>query len=414
LDPRTHCGKGFDPRVYVAQLLFTFATGGGSLADAERLDEDGALKALLGIEKFPDQSALGQWLRNIGTEGVAALRQLNREFVAHILERADPGRHQHCGKTECFFDDTQIEVTGKKFEGAKLNYQGDLSLSWQTLFVGPLLVDSQLGSPPINKESPSSDQAGADVSAALPELLRINESLWNKQEAYLYADSASSAGKYLECVAESFGAWSISYNKWTGPLERGCENLPETAWSALQTQRWRDGAAHECQYAWLRHQPEGCQKPQLFAAVRHRQSGDLFWRYAFVTCQEQDGCPEQVFERHRLKGDRERLLSELLSDLDLHHPPCQNLDANRAFYTLATLCYNAFVALRLIHLPVEDQPKRIRTLIRHLLLIPVEIKRHARKITAAMFIPSGWIEWWKGFLSEFLPRCRLMGRQAGG
>ena len=73
------------------------------------------------------------------------------------------------------------------------------------------------------------------------------------------------------------------------------------------------------------------------------------------------------------------MLSELLSDLDLHHPPCANLNANRSFYTLAVLAWNLLQALKLLHLPREEAPKRMRTLLRHLLLIPVELKRHARQ-----------------------------------
>jgi hypothetical protein len=44
-----------------------------------------------------------------------------------------------------------------------------------------------------------------------------------------------------------------------------------------------------------------------------------------------------VVVRHRLKGDKEPVLSERLSDLDLHHPPRAKLNANRSFYTLAVL-----------------------------------------------------------------------------
>jgi hypothetical protein len=36
------------------------------------------------------------------------------------------------------------------------------------------------------------------------------------------------------------------------------------------------------------------------------------------------------------------------------------------------LACNALMALKLIHLPESDQPKRVRTLIRHWLLAPVE------------------------------------------
>ncbi len=60
LDPRTDRSKGFDTKVYVAAFLFAFTSGGVAIADGERLDEDESLKRLLGVEKIPDQSALGE------------------------------------------------------------------------------------------------------------------------------------------------------------------------------------------------------------------------------------------------------------------------------------------------------------------------------------------------------------------
>ena len=75
--------------------------------------------------------------------------------------------------------------------------------------------------------------------------------------------------------------------------------------------------------------------------------------------------------------------------------------------------WNILQAIKVIYLPVEHQPKRIRTLLHHLLLIPVEIKRHARGMKAVFFAPAGWLEWWKGFLRDLLPRCRQIGALAG-
>jgi hypothetical protein len=136
LDPRTHQGKGFDPLIYVTQALHSFTSGGVSLADVERLNEDEPLKALLGVEKLPDQTAAGEWLRDIGQPGWQALRWISRDFVQWALGRAAPARYQHLGRTECFFDDTQIEVSGSSFEGAAMNYEGNRALSWQVLLVG--------------------------------------------------------------------------------------------------------------------------------------------------------------------------------------------------------------------------------------------------------------------------------------
>jgi hypothetical protein len=52
-----------------------------------------------------------------------------------------------------------------------MNYEGNLALSWQTLWVGPLLADSVLGPTSQTKESPTSQAAGNDVSGCLPQLL---------------------------------------------------------------------------------------------------------------------------------------------------------------------------------------------------------------------------------------------------
>lgn len=395
LDPRTDKHKGYDPEVYVAGIIFAMTSGGCTLSEVENLNKDEALKAFLGIKKFPDESSIGEWLRHVGNEGSEAVRSIVRDFVEWSLSQADPGRYRQNGQVESFFDDTQIEVSGKNFEGAKINYEGELALGWQTLWVGPFLVDGVLG-------------CEGDVSSQLPCLLKGNRHLWKKEDAYLYADSGSSAGVYLDAISEGFGQWSVSYNKWTEPLERQAEKFAEGYWSGVVERRGRKGELLQEQYAWLMHQPDGRKEPVQYAVARYRGEGDLFWRYSFIASHRQDGSAQAVFERHRLKGDFERRFSEVLSDLDLHHPPCANLGANRVYYALATLAYNILQALKLIWMPVDQQSYRVRTLIHRLLLIPVEIKRHARQIAACFYLPFHEALWWRGFVEMLLPRCRVL------
>jgi hypothetical protein len=64
------------------------------------------------------------------------------------------------------------------------------------------------------------------------------------------------------------------------------------------------------------------------------------------------------------------------------------LEANRSFYTLAVLAWNVLQALKLLHLPETEAPKRMRTLLPHLLLFPVELKRHARSLKACLYEPA--------------------------
>jgi hypothetical protein len=393
LDPRKRQGAGFSPAAIVAQILFSLTSGGAGLADAERVGKDKVLMDLLGLQAGADQSTLGEWLRAQSKESVLALHRINAEFVDWAAKEARPQRWLHGGEVELFFDDTEIEVSGKNFEAARRNYEGNLALSWQTLWLGPWLLDGIL------------DGAG-DVSEHLPILLQEHRHRWENRPNYFYADSGSSAGKYLNRIEEAgLARWSVSYNKWTSVLDRLAAELPDSQWSLPDP-----ADPLKEQFAWIKHQPGECRNPQRFAAVRWKKDGDLMWRYAYVVCQcPQETAPQALFERHQLKGAKEQGFSEVLSGLDLHRPPCSSLIANQAFYAIAALAYNVLVALKMLDMPDEAQNWRIRTTIRHLLTVPVTFSAHARYEVARICVPAGWMRWWRLFVDQWVPK-RKSGR----
>ena len=393
LDPRKRTGSGFTPAANIAQLIFTLTSGGGSLADAERVGQDRVLMDLLGLEKGADQTTLGEWLRAQTKEGVLALHRINAELVDWSRQQAKPGRWLHAGEIEVFFDDTEIEVEGHNFEGARINYEGQRALSWQTLWYGPWLLDGIL-------------DGAADVSEHLAVLLDEHQPRWQGRPSYLYADSGSSAGKFLNRIeGGQFRRWSVSCNKWTDKLDRLAAELPENQWSSPLPAR-----PLQEQYTWVKHQPGECAQVQRFATVRWKNEGDLMWRYAYVVCQaDAKDTPPAVFERHHLKGAKEQGFSEVLSGLDLHHPPCSALIANQAFYAIAMLAYNILMSLKVLDLPDEAQSWRIQSIIRHLLTVPVSVSRHARYEVAQICVPAGWLRWWRLFVGQWLPK-RKPGR----
>lgn len=147
IDHRVRTSHGYSPELNVAQLLYCFCSGGASLADAERLNDEPLVRQLARVERFADQTQLGQWLRQQSPASVAAFWGLIAEFVQWVIARADAARWTYAGRAEVFFDDTQIEVFGPSFQGARINYNGDRALSLQTLWFGPFLLEGQLGSP---------------------------------------------------------------------------------------------------------------------------------------------------------------------------------------------------------------------------------------------------------------------------
>ena len=388
LDPRRDKSRGYSPEVIIAQLIYALCEGGGCLSDSESLNDDPIARELFGVKKFADQSQVGEWLRAQSDDALAALAALVREFVVWVQKHADPARMLVGGRTELFFDDTQIEVSSDKFEGAARNYNGDIALSWQCLWAGPLLAESHLG-------------PGGDVSEKLPAMLDAARPLWDGKPAHFWADSGSSAGVYLNKLNAEKITYSISYNKWTSPLERTAATLPESAWSAPATAPQSPRADER--HAFLTHQPEGCERPQTFAITRWRRTGEMFDSFGFIACDAAQTNPTQLVQKHRLKGEKERHFSEVLTGLDLHRPPCHSLTANRAYYQIAALAYNLIIAVRLLDLGDEQQAWRLRTMMKKLIFMPGRLARRARQMILKIQVPGAWLTWWQRWQQRAWP-----------
>jgi len=391
LDPRTRTTHGYSPELIVAQLLYCFCSGGASLADAERLNDEPLVRQLARVARFADQTQLGEWLRKQSDTSIAAVWKLIGEFVRWVVARAEAARWTYAGRAEVFFDDTQIEVHGPTFQGAKMNYNGDRALSWQTLWFGPFLVEGELGSP-------------GDVSGALPTMLARQKDLWAERGSDFLADSGSSSAEYLQAIDQAgFTHWSVSYNKWTSVPERTAAALPENLWPAAAQTTWRDGTTVTEQHAGIRHTPAQSEFTFPLAVARWKKEGEMFWRYAFVAHENRRTDAAAIMARHRLKGGKEQLFKEVLRGLDLHHPPCESLIANRMFYALGALAYNLMKAVQLLCLPEECQSWTVPTLLRQMVRLPATLVRHARRLVARVEVAASWLDWWRQWEARWWP-----------
>lgn len=416
LDHRTDKSRGFSPEVIVAQIVLSFCTGGINIEDAGRLAGDSALGQLVGLPRMADASTINLWLNRQTREGSDALWKIIREFLQWVIARAPKERLLHKGKLDNFFDDTQIEVDGHHFENTAKNYEGDISYSWQTFWTGPFIAAARM------------DKGSVEPSAHLAFLLDDAKPIWEpfakKGDAHFYADSGSSAGKYLNKIDQRGWGWTVSYNKWTGPLDKLAEATPDNQWSGAVNAIDRKGEAIIEQHTWLRHQPgEECERGQDFTCVRYRAAdgSELLWRYAYIACGQPGGRaapthrPEEarkVFPLHHHKGELEHGFTNLLSDLDLHHPPCSRFAANEMWYTLGALAHNLLRAVQILHMEPDQQAHRLRQVIRWWMTVPVKLSRHAHRTCARYFVPKASLTWWRVMLEKIWPR-RARGRPAG-
>ena len=97
LDPLKDRRRGFTPEAIAAQLIVRLCRHGGNLADAERLQTGKGLKRAQGVMRLADQTRLGEWLRGLGPEGMAALRRVQRSLVSKALALCPaPAVHNGC------------------------------------------------------------------------------------------------------------------------------------------------------------------------------------------------------------------------------------------------------------------------------------------------------------------------------
>jgi hypothetical protein len=181
---------------------------------------------------------------------------------------------------------------------------------------------------------------------------------------------------------------------------------------AAQTATWRDGATITEQHCRIRHTPEGSAQTFTFATGRFQRADELFWNYRFLACDETRPDAAAVFARHRLKGEKEQLFKEVLRGLDLHHPPCAELNANRMFYALAALACNLMVAVKRLCLPEECQGWQVKTLLRQVVRLPAALVTHARRWVVRGEVPAAWLVWWKQWEQRWWP-APIAGRPAG-
>lgn len=263
-------------------------------------------------------------------------------------------------------DGTGIEVSGEYFEGAGKLYDGSLGYWLHAAFVGGLWVTQQL------------QQGGGHPANGVKELLHETAAMLGQgYPVWARFDNAYYRKEVVQFCTEHGWDYSISVTSDTykRPLRELMEDFLESDWEAIN----EDGSEHA---AFLYHRPGGWKQEQTYVVVRTMQEDKqklLFPRYTFILVSRNDIGLAELVKRHRGKQGQENALKGPLIHLDLHHPPCGQFNANRAFYTAGQIAQVLLVALQMKLLPKEARSHGIRTIIRDLIRVAGKLVYHARK-----------------------------------
>jgi hypothetical protein len=385
----------------------------------EALREDGALLALLGMDEAPEEATFWRMLAELGREEIRAiLARVRRLWVRRIVPAMKRKALLWEGFVPVFGDGSLLEGSRRREGTTYIRDKGE-GLMWSTWFVGPFLVGEMLAAKGEGEQT--------SIRAMLPEVVEeVLEPLRLMDDALLMLDSLHGDGPTLDAI-ESYGLhYIIGANK-LAETERVLREQPEVVWidtGAVPERGWSESAVCVC---WL--QCRAWETKRVLVGRRWKREGQMIYEYAGVVTDLEEAdvahirrrdhltYPEAIWHLYDGKMAYENHYKDLLEDLDLHHPPCQALAANRGYYALASLAHTLARAVDLIGgaspergstVRLDGAPRkrplpasmRLWRIIRRFFQLPGRVIRHARTVRVEILGVSDRL--WEDFDRRFL------------
>ena len=384
----------------VAGLL----TGSRGTFAAEELRKDQALLDLLGLEAAPEEATLWRCLEGLGKMAQSGrLGLVEMEWVRRILAALSRRDLLECeGFFPVFLDGSLLEGSGRR-EGTKFIREKGRGLVWGTIFTGPLVAAQGLAAEGQGEESL--------VRAMLPGVVKgVLEPLKLKDKALVLADSLYGDGPTLDAV-EGEGLHYVVGANGLSEARRVLSEQPASQWCDEGPDKKRGWSQSALCVCWI--MCEGWSHKRLLVGRRVLREDELFETYwgvmtdftqADLGAEDQRDFARKVWRLYDAKGRMELGYQELLTDLGLHHPPCQEIVRNSGFYALATLAHTLGMAVKLIgesadhqrrrelakernqgapvamHLKPKSRGMRLWRVMRRLFTLPARISFHARRL----------------------------------
>jgi len=358
--------RGASDAQMLLSLIYCLAQGDGSIVDVDRLWADTPRRHLLGLANVPNHRRLGEYLYRFDSTWCDALANIARTIARRIAPAVIDHEVSTRGFVPLFMDGSGIEVSGEYFEGSKKLYDDSIGYWLHGVFLGGLWIEQRLW------------PGGVDVAKGWREQLEAVSGLVGPDHpVWVRMDNAYYRKSVVEYLDERGWDYSISVTSGTykQPLREIVGAFWEEDWEPIND----DGTEHA---AFVYHRPEGWEDEHAYVVVRSQYNGRqrLLWpRYAYILVSDDELQLAEIVRRHRGKQGQENAFKGPLIHLDLHHPPCQSFNANRAFYTAGQIAQLLLVAVQYQLLPKDARKHGIRTIIRDLVRTAGKLVRHARK-----------------------------------
>lgn len=369
--------KWYTEADHIITLIYNMLSGGSRLSDLNRLREDAGLRRLLGTERIPHATTVGDFLARFAgkrehreerdEKAAKVARSELREALAEVQERAFgllDRRRRRVATIDC--DSSIHEVYGAKKEGA--DYAYDKRWSYSALYV----TLAETGDVLELALREGSRYTSTGTTVVLPGVIERVGRYFRKLR--MRGDSGFYDQEIVRiCDAREVEFFIVAEQREN--LMKAVQGIRESAWKAFEDKpledagrrrrrRQRDNVKRKMK---LRRNPKTRfkGKPEM-AAMRFRPSTwKKAYRYVIKRTPIIDRDDKQLYLDNGMRkyvywvvvtnskrsntavlriaqgrGNQENLIKDLKQGLGLEHVPTGFLGANQAYFMIAALAWN--------------------------------------------------------------------------
>jgi hypothetical protein len=378
--PLPNSNRGFRPSEFIKTFILMQHEGSFHLEDIRHIQDDEALRTVLDLNRLPQATTLGDWLRRMGSQPQirGAWAKVNKALLQSALHR--------CKKVTLDIDATEIVAHKTDAEWTYNKNKGFMPMVGHIAETGQVVaVDFRKGNIP-----PAQDNLAfiKQCQQSLPQgcalkALRIDAAGYQTKiiqhcddEGIEYAIRAkTSAAMRAQIEAASDSDWQPLLNK-QGKAISGQETYRtsfcigdyENAFTLIIQRKAIQGQA------------------SLDLDSHDRSDGISLGGYIYrAIATNRDGLSDsQIIHWYNQRGeDSENRIKELKLDFGGDTLPCSDFNANALYFLISALSYNLFALMRQL-LPQELAHHRAMTLRWRLYAIAAKVVRTGRQLFVKM------------------------------
>ena len=340
--PRPGSNRGYEAWKYIEPLLLMMEGGGRHVEDLREIEEDAVLRKLLGLNRMPSSSTVGDWLVRVGAAGgVEAMGSVDEEVAAAIGKRLATAEYTlDVDATIIESEKQEARWTYKKVKG----YQPILGF----------LAESGVCLAHEFREGNVAAQSRAVkfLKRCLKRCPKIKR---------LRSDSAFYQGQVINLCEEKGIGFTI-----TADQTAGVKEVIKTVrdWKPLRT---AEGDETDREVGTAIHFVSKALEAVRLVVQRRREPQLLLfepsgYHYAVIATNLDEWSAEEVVCFHNQRGQAENLIKELKIGLGMEQMTSGDFLANTLWFALGVLAYNLTQAQKLLFLGGEWVKRTVATL----------------------------------------------------